>query len=321
MGNAVIIRPDQAISHQYNTNALADFAVDSIGIYSPPTGDRPNLRDNVQGELLPGFLTPNPGIGGIDQLEAIISKRFVLYQYSNGVVDTTPMSTSVVVTFPTKWFHYLNTAPTFFNVGAAWPYQPPFTGNCEVTGDCSTGTGGGEIVNVKVWDREENTFTTKGQIPISPPEIITPGLPKLPYEVNVIGIDPHDPGHIIFRNNVAIATQNLTSGQTFNTGWGFIDLSPRRGFVTNDPRTIGQGEYPGQVPAFNGFNFFGNLFTQYRGLPAIGVVMTEFFNDSVEGYYGNTVPWQYAVDFGSAPSLSSAEPIALDYPPNGAYYK
>jgi len=42
---------------------------------------------------------------------------------------------------------------------------------------------------------------------------------------------------------------------------------------------------------------FSTAFGQYFGLPAIGFVMTEFFNDSVNGFYGNTVPWQYAVDW------------------------
>ena len=236
-------------------------------------------------------MCPNLGVGGINQLEAILSKKFVFYQYVNGVIAGTPMSTSVVVTFPTKWFHYTNTATTFLNVGLNWPYQPPFTGNCEVLGDCTSGTGGGEIVNVKVWDRDENTFTIPGQRPISPPDVITPGLPRLPYEVNVIGINPNDPSQIIFRNNVAIATRNITSGQTFNEGWGWIDLSPALAFVSTDPRTVRQGE-SGIV-----FNFFNNIATGYQGLPAIGIVMTEFFNDSVEGYYGNTVPWQYAVEW------------------------
>jgi hypothetical protein len=316
MGTAFLIRPEIAISHQYNANALSDFAVDPFGIYSPPTTPLPNLRDSVQGEAVPGATVPvNPGFGGIDQLEGVLSKRFVLFQYSAGVVDTTPMSTSVVVTFPTKWFHYTNTAPTFLTVGATWPYQPPFTGNCEVQGDCTTGTGGGEIVNVRIWDRDENTFSIPGQRPISPPDVITPGLPRLPYEVNVIGLDPRDPALILFRNNVAIATANSTSGQIFNTGWGFIDLSPRIGFVTSDLRTIGQGE-PGLVgPAYNGMDWFNNVFKSYRGLPAIGIVMTEFFNQTVEGYFGNTVPWQYSVAFGELPSRSPTDLIFNDFPP------
>ena len=292
LATAYIIRPDQAISHQYNTNALSDFAVTSAGIYQSPLTDRPNLRDDVQGETLPSDpLNPNLGVGGINQLEAILSKNFIFYQYVNGDVGGTPMSTSVVTTFPTKWFHYTNTAPTFFNINGTWPFWPPFTGYCEVTGDCTASTGGGEIVNVAVWDRDENTFSIPGQAPISPPDIITPGLPRLPYEVNVIGIDPNDPAQIAFRNNVAIATKNSTSGQEFNSGWGWIDLSPALGFVSIDPRTIRQGE-SGII-----FNFYNNFFTQYYGLPAIGIVMTEFFNDLLEGYYGNTVPWQYAVDW------------------------
>jgi hypothetical protein len=339
MGNAYIIRPDQAISHQYNANALSDFAVDSNGIWASPLTDLPNLRDDVQGEVVPTRLAPNVGVGGINQLEAVLSKRFVLYQYVNSVkaadgtvIGGTPMTTSVVVTMPTKWFHFTNTPPSFLNIGpATWPFGTPFVASCEVTGDgpggsCPGVNGGGEIVNVKVFDRDENTFIPRDQNPISPPDILTPGLPRLPFEVNVIGIDPHDPAPIVFRNNVAIATANSQTGQTFTAGWGWIDLSPNLRFVSTDPRAVTQGE-SGII-----FNWFGNMFPlgpivpplngqfpgAYRGLPAIGIVMTEFFNDTVEGYFGNTVPWQYSVDFGSVPCTDlTGITCGSSVPPNG----
>jgi len=332
MGNAYLIRPEVAISHEYNLTAISDFSVRTDGIYRSPLTDLPNLLRQVQGEVNNGEALANPGVGGFFQLEAILSKRFVDFQYENGILGTTPASTSVVVTFPTKWTHYNNASP--YSAVVAFPFLAPFTGVCEVEGapaSCATGgpgsgaTGGGEVVNVRVWDREENTFTIPGQNPISPPSTLTPGLPKLPYEVNVIGVVPNDPPQVDFRNNTAIATANNQSLQVFNEGWGQIDLSPDLLFVTSDPRIVRQGKNPVT------FNFMGTLFPTgavpvpgvhypfectlipggcpgaYRGLPAIGIVMTEFFNDSVGqifgigGYFGNTVPWQYEAAFGETP--------------------
>jgi hypothetical protein len=292
MGNVVLIRPDVKISHQYNMTAIANFAVDISGIWDSPTTAFPNLLNDVQGELT------NPGAGGFNDLEALLSKRNVYYQYAaQGVLggydvgETTPMSTSVVVTFPTKHFHYSKTS-AFPILGLVYPYGPPFTGAYETVGDSATNYG--EVIASYIWDRAEH--------PLTPPsEAISPslqtGIPRLPYEVNVIGLYPTDPATTapIFRNNVTFATASSANAQIFYSGWGKIDLSPP--FYTNDTRAYLQGE-TGIV-----FNFYNNFFTAYRGLPAIGIVMTEFYNGSSSGYYGNTVPWQYSVDW-SNPAIN-----------------
>jgi hypothetical protein len=134
----------------------------------------------------------------------------------------------------------------------------------------------------------------------------------LPYEVNILGLYPVYPAPAApyFRNNSNIPTQNNTTPiQTFYSGWGFFDLSPAPGFMTGDPRgnnyTLGVARQGENVALdawsyFPNFSFYNNLFTTYRGLPAIGIVMTEFYNDAITpngGYFGNTVPWQYNVDW------------------------
>jgi hypothetical protein len=334
MGSVYILRADQGMSHQYNMNAISDFAVDSKGIWATTGGPSPNLRDQVQGELLPGAIAPNPGIGGINQLEAILSKRFVFFQYVNGIQGTTPMSTSVVLTLPTKWFHYTGSSGGFANITTNWPYGPPFTGSFETRDDSSTT--GGEICNVQIYDRDEHIFSTPGTTPVSPSEPLQPGLPHCPWEVNVFGLIPHDPASVDFRNNVAIATANAISGQTFTSGWGWIDLSPNLKFVSSDNRAVSQGE--GSLASPITFNFFNNIFPggpmmppspgtfpgAYRGLPGIGIVMTEFFNDSIGAgaYYGNTVPWQYAVDFGDIPcaTLPPTFVCGSGLPPDGTAF-
>ncbi len=197
------------------------------------------------------------------------------------------MSTSVVITFPTKHFHYAKASP-FPILGATYPGGTPFTGLFETNADPTPNS---EVFNFRIFDRNENSFQAPPGQPISPPPVVTPSIPRLPFEVNVIGLVPQDPPVVAFRNNVALATANSQTMQTFNSGWAFIDLSPNLGFITGDTRTAPQGE------SNITFNFFGNMYDNYRGLPAIGVVMTEFFNGSVNGFFGNTVPWQFEVDW------------------------
>ena len=147
----------------------------------------------------------------------------------------------------------------------------------------------GEVIGSRIWNRSENELYLPGDA-ISPQ--LTPGIPRLPYEVNVIGFYPTDPATSapIFRNNVTFATASTASAQIFYSGWGKIDLSPPL-YPINETRAAPQGE-SGIV-----FNFYNNFFSAYRGLPALGIVMTEFYNGSSSGYYGNTVPWQYSVDW------------------------
>jgi len=297
--------------------AIQNFAVDTRGIYRPPTGDRPNLPNEVQGEFPGGLAPQNPGNGGLNNLEALFSKRLIDFQFVTGVDPTdlsqTPMSTSVVVTLPTKWVHYHRGTPYTILPVTTWPGPTPYLGPYETPEDAIATSYGGEVFNYSLWDRDEHAFGAPPDVPISPPPQQTPNIPILPYEVNVIGLYPIYPAPTApyFRNNLDIPTQNtsVTPIQTFYSGWGFLDLSPAPGFVTGDPRgvndTLGVARQ-GENVAFGGaarwsyfvnFNFFNNLYSNYLGLPAIGIVMTEFYNDSNNGYYGNTVPWQYNVDW------------------------
>lgn len=195
----------------------------------------------------------------------------------------------MVVTFPTKHFHYSTTGchdagRTFTGTPAPPPLGvAPFTGLRETLHDelCTSASdlvipacSVGENVLFKIYDRNENTFAAGA--PISPPPTIPPG--KLPWEVNVIGLYPSDSFGPEFRNNVGVSTAG--GGLTFYSGYGIVDLGDSN-----------QGK-----DAIN-FNFFGNVYLAYNGLPAIGVVMTEFYNGQLSGYFGNTIPWQYRTDW------------------------
>jgi len=307
MGTTYIVRPAVAISHQFNMLAIANFAVDAAGIWTGTGSNFPTLRDSVQGQ------GSNLGAGGFDNLEGLLSKRWIDFQYvaqgAQGGYDPidlsqTPMSTSVVVTFPTKWAHYCQTTPfnrlsaapcgtassgtrTSFDSGA------PFTGWRETKGDQSLTAAQtapfdyGEIITSLIYDRSEHILIPS-TCAISP---CTPSLQRLPYEVNIVGLKPitaYSEDIFDFRNNVGVSTTSSAAGaQTFYSGWAEFDISPPTGVVTGDLRNIPQGKYPLL------FNFYNNWFNYYRGLPVIGIVMTEFYNAVVSGYYGNTVPWQY----------------------------
>ena len=295
MGTVYIIRPDVAVSHQYNMTAIANFATDWVGIWRSPTTTQPNLLQDVQGELF------NVGAGGFNNLEALLTKRVVDFQYVTGLdpATQTPMSTSVVITFPTKWAHYATASPFSIKTVLVYPGGTPFTGAREVYGDQSLAPAQitpdyGEVIMNYIWDRAEHPL-------IPPTEPISPGVsrvPRLPWEVNVIGLYPLDPVPTApyFRNNVVFATASAASGQSFTSGWGEIDLSPWPNLGAADTRVLPQGKSLVGTQ-WGVFNFFNNIFNAYRGLPAIGVVMTEFYNGTISGYYGNTVPWQYGVDW------------------------
>jgi hypothetical protein len=315
-GTAYLIRPAIAISHQYNMTAIANFAIEGNGIYNYPTSNFPHLLNDVQGGPDPATCPAcNAGVGGFNNLEALLSKRWVDFQYVTGTdpadLTHTPMTTSLVVSFPTKAFHYVHLLAgggVFPIVTAGYPFGPPFTGTRETIGDelrtalpilALPTQDVGEVVRCWIWDRMEHLL-------IPPTNPISPGqgnpLCRLPYEVNVIGLQAVDPAPIVFRNNWAIPTSNTTSSQAFYAGWGRIDLSPP--VQTGDTRGTGglggarQGKGFGVgVNAPIVFNFFNNFFDRYYGLPAIGIVMTEFYNGAVSGYYGNTVPWQYGTDW------------------------
>jgi hypothetical protein len=355
-GTVYLVRPLVAISHQYNMTAVANFSVDCTGIYQRPGTYIPNLLYDVQSGI-DFFGCPNPGAAtsgyGFDDLEALLSKRFVDYTYvTQGYAnpdstkqfppnENTPMSTSVVVSFPTKVYHYAvrnsqvspysivtyptpesNIPYTGNQTGSSspnpYPFNYPFTGSRDTLGDearapaLPTGVlDVGEFVLCNLWDRLEHAFS---------PPIFSPAQGcRLPYEVNIAGLYPVSPevsgaptatnSAPYFRNNMILYTANNYADSThglvpFYSGWGRIDLSPAFNNWVGDYRNYRQGRgfhvtgsaaYPPDAPFL--FNFFNNIYEWYYGLPAIGLVMTEFYNAQVSGYYGNTVPWWYLVDW------------------------
>lgn len=306
-GEAWLVRVNSAVAAEYLMTAISNFSVNPNGIANSLATIRPNLRDDVQGSAT---ATPaQPGFGGLKQLEFVLSKENINAQYLDD--PSVGATTSVVVTFPTKWAHF----------AAGNRTSPPFVGPRETVED----SGGTDQFGLIVLDRfEDILFQTPGVPIFSPVPVGAPNVPMWPYEVNIIGIFDHAvtlppttcgglspcvPGDGPFgswRDNFLIQTflppPPTGNGQHFTSGWINIDLNPSE--VAG--QIGGQGDVataPGQ------FNFFfqpssAANFTAYSGLPAIGVVLTEVLNaaasSGVAAFFNGTIPWVSEVDWTSA---------------------
>jgi len=283
-GETWLVRVDNGIAEEYQLLALSNFSVNTAGIKGTVVSQRPNLQDDAQGAI------GQPGFGALPQVEFVLSKRNIFAQYVNdqGVLA----NTSVVVSFPTKWVHFSNTTP--------FPVQSlPFVGPNETIQD-----GLSDAFLFIVYDREEHPLTsTPGEPIFSPVQTGTPNVPRWPFEVNVVGLydhaitapSPSVPPASLFRDNAFIST--FDDDQHFTAGWIRFDLSPN---TADLPAGV-----TGDQGAAGDFNFFDSLFsednfTAYRGLPVIGIVLTEVVNLTIGtqgGYYGAAVPWASAVDW------------------------
>lgn len=175
---------------------------------------------------------------------------------------------SLIITFPTKHFFY---DPLRNRIAGS---NNPFE---------ATKENDGEEINLTVWDRNEN-FTTPSQW-WSPPRRL-----KLPYEVNICGLIKGTSISIspspTSRDNVAFPTG------TFETGYVQV------GFDTI--------AYPVNTPD-PWFNYFGNQYPFYAGYPTLALILQEFSNGAVGGYYGELNEAFYEVDwFATTPPYGSS---------------
>ena len=297
-----LVRVEDGTAQQYQDTAISNFTVNTAGIAASVSGVTPNLQNDAQGQGL------NPGFGGLPQLESVLSKRNIFVQYWDDYSNF-GARTSAVVTFPTKWAHFTPGSP------CTTPTRP-FVGPCETIQD----TNPPDAFLVEIWDRDEHLLTPPS-IPIifSPHKPGKPLVTTWPFEVNIMGIydvdrsadletsPPHSisdasigfPLGDIFRDNLLIST--FLGATVFKTGWLNIDLAPDASLL------------PAGVPGDQGdmvvdFNFFLNPasatnYLGYRGLPAIGGVLTEVSYQFYDLNYRTAVPWAYAVDWPWHPGL------------------
>jgi len=204
---------------------------------------------------------------GLDQLEFELSKSRVYHGYS--IETGIAAQFSLIITLPTKHFHFDKHFPTRLD----YTILPTFLGR-PFTGSTANF---GEVIDATIFNRDE--------VPFSPEEGFhsprtTPTI-SLPWEVNIIGLYSGTPPDVPLsgeRNNVGFTTGGFVSG------WIWIDLYNGVHFA-----------YPYTDPIFG---HLGTPFlTGYTGMPALGLALQEFANESVGGAYGVIFPAYYEVDW------------------------
>lgn len=321
-GDAWIVSVTSGSAFQYKLEAISNFSVNVCGIAQGVGDIGPTLTQDGQGMIsakLPGVGgagTAQPGFGGSEQLEFLLSKKNIIAQYTDD--PGLAAKTSIVVTFPTKWFHY-NTSTTDLLAGDA---GTPFTGPKMTIQDGIT-----DRFDFQIYDRDEHLLTVTPQTPIISP--VPPGqsfTPRWPFEVNILGLynivatTQTKPPHSVIdavgigRDNLLISTfltDPVTGARTqdFKYGWIRLDLGPT---LTADGG--GQGDQS-DTPNVTGentdgaYNFFATAddenFETYLGLPAIGFVMTQYVNGAIAApggtfppyFFNGIIPWAFSVDW------------------------
>lgn len=261
MGQAYLLRVTDGVAMAYNASAFANFET-RFGLFDRPGSPAPTIA-NAQ--------------DGLDQLDFAMSKEDVFAAYEiDPAIDA---RTSVIITFPTKYFRYVNSGTRPRIATSDNPFRALLAN-------------AGEVIYVSVWDRNEKRITPEKSW--WSPEPTIPPL-SLPYEVNIIGMYPGTSPAVIpsptARDNVAFPTGD------FKNGWVWI------GFW--NPTGISKTAWPA-----NGkyFDFFGHAFGDrdatseaagigYYGLPALGLQLQEFSNFAAGGYYGEINDVWYEVEW------------------------
>lgn len=261
MGQAYLVRVTDGVAMAYNASAFANFET-RFGIFVSPGALKPDLSDAQD---------------GLDQLEFTMSKEDIFAAYE--IDPALDARASVIITFPTKYFRYVNsgTRPRIATSDNA--FRAPLAN-------------AGEVIYVSIWDRDENRITPEKSWWSPPPTI--PPL-SLPFEVNILGVYPGTSPSVTAsptsRDNVAIPAG------VFKNGWIWIYLY--------DPTGVRKDAWP-----VNGryFDFFGHAFGDrdattaaagigYVGLPALGLQLQEFSNFAAGGYYGEINDIWYEVEW------------------------
>lgn len=267
-GYAYLVRVTDGVAVGYNATAFANFARNLGSLYYPPESDQPNFKDCED---------------TIDQIEFMLAKRFLTQGYS--IESNIAAKFSAIITFPTKHYHFgaidvgfpLNDNAHTYTISNPAPRGEPFAGKS---------ANSGEVIYVAIWDRLENLYFV-------PPGFESPTQEgdeiKLKYEVNVVGLYNANPVVVTNpRDNMGLPTGG------FDSGWFKIDLNGTKSGFGGGPhsKTLPDGNLK-----LGYFNWFGNFFETYYGLPAIGLVIQEFSNSNAGGSYGEILPIFYEVDW------------------------
>jgi hypothetical protein len=260
MGYGYIVRVADGQSMAYNATAIANFSRNKGSLFFGISSPLPTLMD---------------GEDTLDQLEFQLSKKEVLAGYS--VEDVIAGKFSLILTFPTKHFHFCGkpnytikgdpTAPCPANYPGGFPFSPVSV-SWDGYGYFAVIRGTGEQISLRIFDRNENVQIPPPCFLSACPPFTPPGLP---WGVNVTGLYKTLPTlpQAQIRDNAAFSTVPFESG--------FIEVwFPNTGHV--QPLN----------PKLTKFLHFDMLFSGYQGLPVIGLALQEYTNNNVGGFYGDT---------------------------------
>jgi len=258
MGQGYLLRVSDGVAMGYNATALANFSVNQGSLFFGVASDQPTLG-NAEDTL--------------DQVEFALSKEDIFSTYE--ISPTIGATASLLVMFPTKHFHYNNEST---GCRTRIPgSNNPFEASCE---------NGGEEIQATIWDRDEHKKTIQtGFVSPQPPG----DKVSLPYEVNIIGFYTACPTAVgsfygAGRDNICFPTG------TFLDGWAWIWFADTLTTSSPEPKTA----FPVLIDFYQ---FFGNLFDEYEGLPTLALQIQEFFNGNAGGYYGDMEPAWYEVEW------------------------
>jgi hypothetical protein len=249
-----VVRVDDGVSLGYNAAAIANFARNLTTLFVTPGGPQPTLNNCED---------------GLDQLEFELSKARLYQGYS--VEDSIAAKFSLIVTMPTKHFHFEKHIPirldytlcTVAGVNGCVAIGAPFTGAT---------SNAGETIGPHIFNRDEQSQAVGYWSPVTTTILF-------PWEVNVIGLYSGAPPSVPLagnRDNTAWSTGG------YLTGWIWIDLSGHSALPVSD----------------GVFGHLGNPFINgYNGLPALSLALQEFSNGLVGGAYGVIFPAFYRVDW------------------------
>jgi hypothetical protein len=263
MGYAYLVRPSRGVAMGYLATAIANFYRTPTTLFDAPGGLNPTLLDCED---------------SLDELEFEISKEDVFAGYD---IDPAILGRfSLVVTFPTKHFHF-EARPYYTLRTALWVYGEPFTG---------VHMNAGEELKVYIYDRDEHKVTPEVSW-WSPRDTVTLSLP---YEVNIIGlyqgvVPALYPANPLVRDNVGFSTG--TPGYINGWVWLCFDMHTRAITPALLPHPLGPGA---------AFDTYGTNVGVYRGLPLISAAIQEAENPALTGgMYGEMFDAFYEVEWTS----------------------
>lgn len=250
MGYAYIVRVADGASHAYNAKAFANFSRLPTSLYSGPGAAFPQLTDCED---------------TLDQLEFQMGREEVFAGYS--IENVFLGKFSLILTFPTKHFHYCDHLHSYTlkgdatsSCGTSFPMGPPWTAKQANLP---------ETIDVTIFDRLENRLIPQTVFYSPQPTSPTVGLP---FELNVIGLYMGTPPTVPaagVRDNLAFSTG------TFDSGYIIVEFLNVGIVSALNPKLIGN------------FLNLGAFYTDYEGLPVFGLAFQEFSNNAVGGFYGD----------------------------------